>query len=211
MQLKSLFITAFSVTGLLLVPFGELSQAHSGRTNSSGCHNNRSTGDYHCHNGGRSTAPAKQPAPSARPAPAPMSAAQASWRVLSVGDGDTLRIVKGNENVTVRLACIDSPEMAQDFGQSAKERLQALLPVNTPVSIRTVDTDRYGRTVAEIFSQGRNINLRLVESGHAVVYRQYLSNCDRTSYLNSEAIAQQNRLAFWSLPTPMMPWDFRRQ
>lgn len=29
-----------------LVPIAE---AHSGRTNSSGCHNNRKTGDYHCH------------------------------------------------------------------------------------------------------------------------------------------------------------------
>lgn len=28
--------------------------AHSGRTNSSGCHNNRSTGGYHCHNSGSS-------------------------------------------------------------------------------------------------------------------------------------------------------------
>ena len=35
-----------------------LALAHSGRTNSSGCHNNRRTGDYHCHGGGASrTAP----------------------------------------------------------------------------------------------------------------------------------------------------------
>ena len=78
--------------------------------------------------------------------------------------------------------------------------------------MRTVDTNRYGRTVAEPFSQGRNINLSLVESGHAVAYRQYLSNCDRDAYLSdAEAIAQQNQLAFWSLANPVMPWDFRRQ
>ena len=29
--------------------------AHPGRTNSEGCHNNRKTGDYHCHGGGSST------------------------------------------------------------------------------------------------------------------------------------------------------------
>ncbi len=28
---------------------------HSGRTNSEGCHNNRKTGGYHCHNGGSSS------------------------------------------------------------------------------------------------------------------------------------------------------------
>ncbi|NOK08784.1 YHYH domain-containing protein [Corallococcus exercitus] len=29
-----------------------LAWAHPGRTNSSGCHNERATGGYHCHNGG---------------------------------------------------------------------------------------------------------------------------------------------------------------
>lgn len=34
--------------------------AHSGGTNADGCHNNRKTGDYHCHGGGRrSSAPAR--------------------------------------------------------------------------------------------------------------------------------------------------------
>ena len=31
--------------------------AHSGRTNSSGCHNNRRTGGYHCHNSGTKKRP----------------------------------------------------------------------------------------------------------------------------------------------------------
>ncbi|EDX82683.1 Staphylococcal nuclease family protein, putative [Synechococcus sp. PCC 7335] len=128
-----------------------------------------------------------------------------------MGDGDTLRVTTGTENATIRLGCVDSPELAQDFGESSKEYLQALLPINTPVALRTVATDRYGRTVAEIFSQGRNINLSLVESGHAVAYRQYLSQCDQDAYLEAEAIARQNRLVFWSVPNPVMPWDFRRQ
>lgn len=34
--------------------------AHPGGLNSEGCHNNRKTGDYHCHGGGgRSSAPAR--------------------------------------------------------------------------------------------------------------------------------------------------------
>lgn len=34
--------------------------AHGGRLNAEGCHNNRATGDYHCHRGGG-------PAPRSRP------------------------------------------------------------------------------------------------------------------------------------------------
>lgn len=41
---KFIFITLSFIT--LAVQVG---QAHSGRTNSSGCHNNHQTGGYHCH------------------------------------------------------------------------------------------------------------------------------------------------------------------
>ena len=33
--------------------------------------------------------------------------------VLSVGDGDTLRVDDRGKRLTIRLACIDAPEMAQ--------------------------------------------------------------------------------------------------
>lgn len=39
---------ALAIASLLLVA-SEV-QAHSGRTNSEGCHNDTRTGDYHCHN-----------------------------------------------------------------------------------------------------------------------------------------------------------------
>ncbi|MBB1315911.1 MULTISPECIES: YHYH domain-containing protein [Aliivibrio] len=37
---------------IILVSFGMVAgaMAHSGGTNSSGCHTNHKTGDYHCHN-----------------------------------------------------------------------------------------------------------------------------------------------------------------
>ena len=215
---KALAIAALTISGLLWPLTPSPTAAHSGRTNSSGCHNNRRTGDYHCHNSGstprRQSPVTPAPAPTRRriQTPPAVSAPPSNyWRVLSIGDGDTLRISKGSETASIRLACIDAPEIAQAYGQEARAQLQALLPIGTPVSMRTVDTDRYERTVAELFSQGRNINLSLIQSGHAVAYRQYLSNCDSSTYLNAEANAQQSRRAFWSQSNPVMPWDFRRQ
>lgn len=131
---------------------------------------------------------------------------------MSVGDGDTIRVSRDEETITVRLACIDAPEMAQaPYGQQSKTQLQSLLSANPEVVLRTIDIDRYDRLVAEIFSQGVNINLSLVQSGYAVAYRRYLDNCDRSSYLDAEQSAQDNGLAFWSNPNLMMSWDFRRQ
>lgn len=191
--------SSLSVISLLVA--GALSfsaQAHSGRTNAEGCHNDYSHGTYHCHN---TDTPSLTPTHSTE-----------NWVVVSVGDGDTLRARRGDETLTVRLACIDAPEMNQGpYGELAKQRLQTLLPVNTLVSLRPVDTDRYGRLVAEVFRQGGNVNLFLVYGGYAVAYRQYLSNCNAAAYLSAEAIAQQNGFVFWSRNNPVMPWDFRRR
>ena len=268
MQLKPFLIAALLAPSLLSLFSGDSSQAHSGGTNGSGCHNNHRTGDYHCHNDGSSVVPEASgssgasssrpnrttyPSPSSYPlggssnrtsgrsifspgnvielsspsndsgrplgtanspsvSTTPSGATQTLWTVVSVGDGDTVRVSRNGEITTVRLACIDSPELAQSpYGQQSKAQLQNLLSTNSDVALRPVDTDRYDRLVAEIFSQGVNINLSLVQSGHAVAYRRYLSNCDRESYLDAEQIAQKNQAAFWSIPNPVMPWDFRRQ
>lgn len=45
--------TSIRLALLLSVIINTPSMAHSGRTNAEGCHNNRKTGEYHCH-GGRS-------------------------------------------------------------------------------------------------------------------------------------------------------------
>ena len=134
--------------------------------------------------------------------------------VVSVGDGDTLRIRQsGGQAATIRLACVDAPERAQSpWGQQSTSRLKQLLPPGTAVQIRTITRDRYDRTVAELYVSGQSINLRMVKDGQAAVYRQYLNGCTATKdqYLQAEAQAKKQRLGFWSQQSPVMPWDYRR-
>ncbi len=131
--------------------------------------------------------------------------------VLSVGDGDTLRVDDRGKRLTIRLACIDAPEMAQKhYGEQSRALLASLVPIGSEVSLRVVDTDRYGRTVAEIIRGGQNVNLRMVRRGQAFAYRQYLSNCEPTAYLGAERGAEVDRLGVWSVPGGIQrPWDFR--
>ena len=131
--------------------------------------------------------------------------------VVSVGDGDTLRVDDRGKRLTIRLACIDAPEMAQGaHGQQSRALLTSLAPVGSDVTLKVVDTDRYGRTVAEIIRGGQNVNLRMVRRGQAFAYRQYLSNCDPTAYLGAERGAETDRLGVWDLPGGIQrPWDFR--
>ena len=131
--------------------------------------------------------------------------------VISTGDGDTLRVQVNGKPITVRLVCIDAPEATQSGGKEAANRLSQFLPKNQNVQLRVVETDRYGRRVAEVFKNGQSINLQMVQEGRAAVYRQYLSACSGSQdrYLQAEAKAKQRKLAFWSQPNPVMPWDFR--
>jgi micrococcal nuclease len=132
--------------------------------------------------------------------------------VVSTGDGDTLRVNQQGRVITVRLVCIDSPESNQPQGPQSAQRLAQLLPRGASVQLRTVELDRYGRTVAEVYRNNQSVNLQMVQEGRAVVYRQYLDGCaaDRDRYLQVEQQARQRRLAFWNQPNPVMPWDWRQ-
>ena len=131
--------------------------------------------------------------------------------VLSIGDGDTIRVRQEGRAITVRLACIDAPEMAQaPYGQQARQSLQQRLPIGKEVSLNVKTIDRYSRTVAEVISE-ININLALVEDGLAFAYRQYLSGCDAKAYLEAEERASRAHLGVWQVKGGITrPWDFRR-
>jgi endonuclease YncB( thermonuclease family) len=131
--------------------------------------------------------------------------------VLSIGDGDTIRVRQGGRAITVRLACIDAPETAQSpWGQHARRYLQQRLPIGREVTLEVKTTDRYGRTVVEVISD-ININLVLVEDGQAFAYRQYLGGCDAKEYLDAEFRASRHRYGVWQVDGGITrPWDFRQ-
>ena len=136
-----------------------------------------------------------------------------SATVASVGDGDTIRIRDGSEKLTVRLACIDAPEISQDpYGKRSRDFLKKMLPLGTEVTLRTQTIDRYGRSVAEVFTKKGNINESIIEQGHGFVYRHYLSKCNSSRYLSLERQAQKLGLGVWSTSSTgiQRPWDYRR-
>ena len=150
-----------------------------------------------------------------RPAPLALllllAAPAAAATVLSVGDGDTMRVVDGSKRLTIRMACIDAPETAQrPYGAASRQRLQELAPVGSVVTLRPQTIDKYGRTVAEVFRGGQNTNLAMVSSGQAFAYRKYLGACDGPAYLGAEAAAQRQRVGVWAVAGGIQrPWDWR--
>ena len=105
-------------------------------------------------------------------------AALASVAISSCYDGDTCRTSTGEK---IRLACIDTPELRGKRAdpipaRAARDYLRSLV-VGQNAGIRRITTDRYGRTVAELFVNGSNVQQQLVAAGHAEIYWRYASQC----------------------------------
>ena len=133
--------------------------------------------------------------------------------VISIGDGDSIRVLEGSRRITIRLACIDAPESSQlPWGIQSTALLKQLIPIGSEVSLEMKTEDRYGRFVAEIFSSRGNINQLMVQLGQAFAYRKYLHHCDAQKYLHLEAAAQRQAIGVWSVGYSGIerPWEYRR-
>ena len=95
-------------------------------------------------------------------------------RVVAVTDGDTIKVLTAeNQLLRVRVAWIDAPEMGQAFGRRARQLMSALV-FGKDAELRPHTIDRYGRTVAMLFADGRDVGLELIKQGLAWAYEHYL-------------------------------------
>lgn len=128
--------------------------------------------------------------------------------ILNVTDGNTLKVKIDNRTVTVKLACIYAPTMNQrPWGEKAKRTLEQLAPKGQAVQIKNLKNRQGVEKVGEVLTNKININLEMVKRGQAVVYRQELSGCNQTDYINAENTAKRQKLGFWHQDNPIMPWD----
>ena len=102
----------------------------------------------------------------------------ASVTIRSCYDGDTCRTTNGER---IRLACIDTPELRGKYAQpaattAARDHLRGFLD-GKAITVRRITTDRYGRTVGELYADGTNVQQEMVASGHARIYWKYAHQC----------------------------------
>jgi hypothetical protein len=74
--------------------------------------------------------------------------------------------------------------------------------------LTTPDTDRYGRTVGQVFINTLDVNADMIRRGAAWVYRKYAK--DQTLY-SLEAQAKQEKRGLWNLSESQRipPWEWR--
>jgi endonuclease YncB( thermonuclease family) len=134
--------------------------------------------------------------------------------VTKIVDGDTLNVViPGNsQEIKVRFACVDAPELDQPGGKPSRTSLSALLPLGTVVEIRPVaPNDQYNRVPAFVFSAGKNVNLQQTLAGQMWFYPEYSRTCPEyaPALKAAEAEARLNKLGLWNQLDPCRPADWR--
>jgi len=128
----------------LLLPGIVLS--HGGGLDQYGCHQDRQQGAYHCHQGdfaGQSFSNKAQILGGVQATQLEEVAKYYRGKVISVTDGDTIKILVDNRQIKVRLAEIDAPEKNQAYGMKAKQFLGNLV-FGKDVRVKEIDWDRYG-------------------------------------------------------------------
>jgi endonuclease YncB( thermonuclease family) len=103
---------------------------------------------------------------------------------------------------------IDCPEKrgGQPYCDKAKQALSQLI-FGKEVLVKSISTDRYGRTLGRVFVDGVDVNRELVARGLAWHYVKY---SDDETLADAERAARQQRHGLWADPEPIPPWDWRR-
>ena len=142
------------------------------------------------------------------------------WRVKpgSIYDGDTLRVVRGDEELKIRFCGIDAPEIKQPLGIESRDYLRSLIAQgNGTIHVLPIEQDRHNRTVAELwipikpdFEQEIHLNTAMVEAGYAHHYQKYSDSCVSAENLGwAEEIAKEDKLGVWN-GKHQKPWEWRK-
>lgn len=143
------------------------------------------------------------PADPAAAHPAPPADAEV-WEVVSVTDGDTLRL-RGPDGAVenVRLVGIDTPEVYPErecFGEEAEAELLRLAPIGETLRVAPdVDPrDDYARLLLYLWTdEGVFVNLALVEGGFAEAIRVAPNDAWYDELLAAEDAAARDGLGLW--------------
>lgn len=129
------------------------------------------------------------------------------YEVVRIADGDTFTIKKDNENITLRLLGIDTPEKSGPFtdeacyGKEATEIITNLLEGHTvtyKVDKTSGERDRYGRVLAYVYTDEEVfINAELLKVGAARIYTKNIRHAEYEFLQSIEDKARREKKGLW--------------
>jgi endonuclease YncB( thermonuclease family) len=197
---------SLALLGLLM---SSLVYGHAGSVDANGCHQDSGSGKRHCHADRKSSRAKALPQFSAARPPRAGDEGVFFGPLVRVTDGDTLRVKIQGVAMDFRLSNIDAPEKDQPYGSEARASLLQLVNGQQVVLV-PLDTDRYGRTVADVWVGSRNVNRELVKNGSAWFYDEFSRD---VALYELEQQARSAKRGLWALPAAQRiePWRWRRE
>jgi micrococcal nuclease len=131
----------------------------------------------------------------------------AQHKVIRIVDGDTIVVNYKGKYEKVRLLCVNTPEsvhpdkkqnipMGKVTSDYTKERLKGKY---VDLAFEGPFRGRYGRLLAYVFIDGKNLNLELVETGLSPYYTKYgLSQKYDKEFREAERYARDHKLHIWA-------------
>lgn len=138
-----------------------------------------------------------------KPPPAPPLTGKATQ--VTDGATFTMQTAEG-KTLGVRLAGIEPPELCQLGGPESREALWAWLK-DQPLQLKTEGPERNGRVAAHVFVDGADINVRMIEEGHAFSVR---GRSDHGPYVKQERMALALKRGMFANGPVESPASFRR-
>ena len=140
------------------------------------------------------------------------------FKVTKIFDGDTIQAEGFGLKFKIRLVGIDTPELGkkkqknQPYSQEAKQKLSRLIHEKT-IGLKQYGTGGYNRVLAEVFVGSTNVNLEIVRSGLAEVYRGKQPNeFNSDLYFQAEKLAKQSQKGMWRQGTAYIsPRQWRKK
>jgi len=123
--------------------------------------------------------------------------------VVSVTDGDTIKVRIGNELQTVRIIGYDAPELSQPFGDKASLYLKALLEGREVILESDVQAlDKYGRRLYHVWLPQVLVGELMLLSGLGQIMTIPPNVRHLDYYQRVQTQARSVGLGIWAVPFP---------
>ncbi len=143
--------------------------------------------------------------------PEPQKPTPATYRVVSVVDGDTIKVNINGTTETIRIIGINTPETVDPrkpvecFGKEASNKAKELLTgktVTLEIDPSQGERDKYNRSLRYVFlSDGTDYGKYMISSGYAYEYTYNTPYKYQSGYKAAQVQAQSSKTGLWATNT----------
>ncbi len=126
--------------------------------------------------------------------------------VHDIVDGDTIKVTKDEETITVRYIGIDTPEIQhqgngtnEPFGPEAT-KVNEMLVLNKFVYLfqDVAELDKYGRRLSYVYLEdGTMVNYAIIRMGYATILTIQPNVMFQTKFLAAQQLAREEKRGLW--------------